>query len=244
MSAELELVTAVTDGDIGFGGIMVYDLGRPLFVGMAQSPNHPQFRLALQRRHGDMVRADGSSAANEVIITGGHVGTHIDALSHVSFEGRLHGGVDAREAQVGGRFSELGVESIEPMVCRGILLDIPHALGLENCPAGYEISPTDLDRAVELTGSAPRAGDVILVRSGWGRHFDDPETFIGSDGGVPGVGEAGARWLSAHRPRAVGADTIAFECLAPGAGHSACPPAPSRRVRGVHHRGDGPRWSR
>jgi kynurenine formamidase len=65
------------------GGVRIFDLGRPMEVGMPQSPNHPQFRIALARRHGDSVRADGGSAANELIVTGGHVGTHIDALSHV-----------------------------------------------------------------------------------------------------------------------------------------------------------------
>jgi hypothetical protein len=101
----------------------VFDLGRPLFAGMPQSPNHPEFRMALQRRHGDMVRADGSSAANEILVTGGHVGTHIDALCHVSFEGKLHGGVDAAAAQAGGRFTELGIETVAPIVRRGLLLD-------------------------------------------------------------------------------------------------------------------------
>ena len=41
--------------------LRIFDLGRPMFAGMPQSPNHPEFRLALQRRHGDKVRADGSS---------------------------------------------------------------------------------------------------------------------------------------------------------------------------------------
>ena len=36
-------------------GVDVYDLGRPLSVGMPQSPNHPAFWHALPRRHGDMV---------------------------------------------------------------------------------------------------------------------------------------------------------------------------------------------
>ncbi len=76
-------------------GLRIVELGQPLFTGMPCSPNHPGFRMTLVRRHGDMVRPDGGSAANEIIITGGHVGTHIDALSHVSHDGRLHGGVDA-----------------------------------------------------------------------------------------------------------------------------------------------------
>ena len=40
---------------------------------------------------------------------------------------------------------------------------------------------------------------------------------------MPGVSEAGARWLAERGPRAVGADTIAFERLAPGGGHSLLP---------------------
>ena len=35
------------------------------------------------RRHGDMVREDGSSAANELIVTSGHTGTHVDALARL-----------------------------------------------------------------------------------------------------------------------------------------------------------------
>jgi kynurenine formamidase len=204
-------------------GLRIFDLGRPLIAGMPQSPNHPQFRLALQRRHGDMMRADGSSAANEVIVTGGHVGTHIDALAHVSHAGLLHGGIDAAAAQVGGRFSQLGAETIEPMVCRGLLLDVPAALGIEGCPGGYEITPADLDAALALAVGEARPGDVLLVRSGWGQRYGDPEVYLGLASGVPGPGEAGARWLSARKPRAVGADTLAFEHLPPGQGHSLLP---------------------
>ena len=205
------------------GGVRVYDLARPMEIGMPQSPNHPQFRLALQRRHGDAIRADGGSAASELIITGGHVGTHIDALSHVSHEGRLHGGLDAAEAQRGGRFSDLGVETIAPMVCRGWLLDVPNTLGVRACEPGYEITPDDLARAAAQHSVDPQPGDVVLVRSGWAQRWDDREAYVGHDSGVPGPGEAGARWLAALQPRAVGADSIAFERLAPGAGHALLP---------------------
>jgi kynurenine formamidase len=213
-------------------GVRVYDLGRAMEVGMPQSPNHPQFRIALSRRHGDAIRADGGSAASELIVTGGHVGTHIDALSHVSHEGRLHGGLDAAEAQRGGRFSELGVETIAPMVCRGWLLDVPAALGAPACAPGYEITPDDLATAAAQQDVYPRPGDVILIRTGWAQRWDDPEAYVGHASGVPGPGEAGARWLAALRPRAVGADSIAFEHLAPGAGHALLP---AHRVLLVEH---------
>lgn len=209
------LLKAVRDG------VTVYDLGRPLFPGMPQSPNHPAYTHTLPRRHGDLVRADGASAANDLISLGTHVGTHIDALAHVSFQGRLHGGADAAEAGVGGRYMELGVHTIAPMVRRGVLLDVPRVLGRQECPPGYEITVDDLESA-SVASIGP--GDVVLVRSGWGQRFDQGvEAYVGRESGVPGVSEAGARWLAAKGIHAAGADTIAFERLAPGGGHALLP---------------------
>ncbi|MEU8626033.1 cyclase family protein [Streptomyces sp. NPDC048669] len=206
-------------------GVRVLDLGRRLYIGMPQSPNHPAYWHTLPRRHGDRVRADGGSAANDMLVMGTHVGTHIDALAHVSHNGKLYGGADARTAGIGGVYPDHGVHTIAPMVRRGVLLDVPAALGTEVCEPGQEITVADLEAAERLQGTPVERGDVVLVRSGWGRRFDGPdrEGFIGNDSGVPGVGEAGAQWLAARGVHAAGADSIAFERLAPGAGHASLP---------------------
>lgn len=207
-------------------GVTIHDLGRRLSVGMPQSPNHPAYWHAMPRRHGDMVRSDGGSAANDIISMGTHVGTHIDALAHVSQDGRLHGGADAAQAGVGGRYVEHGVHTIKPMVRPGVLLDVPGHLGLpEGCEAGYEITVDDLLATEAAQGTPVEKGDVVLIRSGWGRHFDnaDPSVYRGVTTGVPGVSEAGALWLAERDVHAVGADTIAFEMLRPGAGHGLLP---------------------
>ncbi|MDQ7905742.1 cyclase family protein [Phytohabitans sp. ZYX-F-186] len=215
------------------GGAQIYDLGRLLTIGMPQSPNHPPFWLSMPRRHGDGVRADGGSAANDLLVMGTHVGTHVDALAHVSHEGRLYGGADAADAQVGGRFADLGVHTVAPMLRRGVLLDVPAVLG-EDCPPGYEITPADLDAAVRRQGTPVGPGDVALVRSGWGRLFDheDRTRYVGFESGVPGVSTAGAQWLAAREVHAAGADTIAFERLRPGEGHASLP---AHRVLIVEH---------
>lgn len=205
------------------GSPRVFDLSRPMTVGMPQSPNHPEFRLAMPRRHGDAHRADGGSAANDLLTTGTHVGTHIDALGHVSHCGRLHDDVDADEAQRGGRLRRHGIEEIDPIFARGLLLDVAAVRDVPCLEGGAEITPDDLDAAVERLDTTPAPGDVLLVRSGWGQLWEDGTRYLGRDSGVPGVGEAGARWLAARRPRAVGADTIAFECIPPGAGHALLP---------------------
>jgi kynurenine formamidase len=205
------------------GGLRTYDLSRPYTIGMAQSPNHPPYWQTLPRRHGDKVRADGGSAANDLITMGTHVGTHMDALAHVSQDGLLHGGLDAQATQVGGRFASKGIDEVPPMIARGVLLDVPTALGKDGCDPAEEITPHDLEVTVQHQGVHLRPGDILLVRSGWATRFADPVAYVGHDSGVPGVGADGARWLADHHPRAVGADTIAFEHLPAGAGHAALP---------------------
>ena len=201
----------------------IYDLAQPLEATMPVSPNHPGFKMALLRRHGDMERADGGSASNEMMVMGGHSGTHIDALCHVSHRGALHGGIDAAEAQKGGRFSVLGVETIPIMVCRGVLLDIPRLKGVEVLPPGTAITVADLEAASDAQRIEVRGGDAVLVRTGWPVHWDDAATFLGAELGAPGPDEAAAHWLAERRIRLTGGETIAYEWIPPGQGHALLP---------------------
>lgn len=204
-------------------GARVFDLGRPLERGMPQSPNHPPFQMILERRHGDRYRPDGTSGANEIIITGGHVGTHVDALCHVACGGKLYGGIDALEAQAGGRFKEHGIETLPPIFGRGVLLDIPTHLGEACCTAGYELTAADLQEAEASAGVTVGAGDTVLVRTGWGRFWAEREVFLGLSDGLPGPGAKAIEWLCGLGVRAVGSDTIAFEHIAAGKGLSELP---------------------
>jgi kynurenine formamidase len=225
MSTDTHQTTAGADTLLAAiqAGVRLVELGHPHFTGMPCSPNHPGFRMSLIRRHGDMVRPDGGSAANEMIVTGGHVGTHVDALSHVSHDGRLHGDVDAAEAQRGGRFSELGAEHTPAMLTRGVLLDVAAVHGVDVLPAGYGVTADDLRAAADKAGVEVSQGDVALVRTGWARHFDDPETYLGQADGVPGPTPEAAQWLVESGVVTTGADTTAYEQVKPGAGHSVLP---------------------
>lgn len=206
-----------------FGTARIYDLAHPIEAAMPVSPNHPGFKMALQRRHGDMVRADGGSASNEMIMIGGHTGTHIDALCHVSHHGQLYGGHDAYAAQQGGRFKIHDVASIPLTFCRGVMLDIPALKGVEALAPGTPITADDLAAACAQQGVAVQAGDAVLVRSGWPMHWKDVPTFVGHEHGVPGPDESAAAWLIERQIRLTGAETIAYECIYPERGHALLP---------------------
>lgn len=205
------------------GGVTTYDLARQLRVGMPQSPNHPQFWHVLPRRHGDMTRADGGSAANDMITTGTHVGTHIDALAHVSQDGKLFGGADAGQSCLGGKYVEHGVHTIEPMIRRGVLVDVATHLGVTTLDGGHEITLAEFQATLEGQETEIHEGDVVLIRSGWGAKFEEGAAYVGGPTGVPGIGEEVGEWLASKKIHAAGADSIAFECLKPGAGHGLLP---------------------
>lgn len=199
-----------------------YDLGRMYRAGMPQSPNHPRFTHTLPRRHGDLVRSDGGSAANDLLVMGTHVGTHIDALAHVSHNGRLNGGADASTAQVGGLFDDHGAHTITPFIGRGVLLDVGAYRG-GVCDPDLAITDEELAAVASDQGTSISAGDSIFIRTGWSKHWSDGEIYSGASIGAPGPDTSGGSWLASFEPRCVGSDTIAFEHIPRGKGHARLP---------------------
>jgi kynurenine formamidase len=199
----------------------LYDLAHSYFAGMPHFPTHPPFVFGLTRKHGDMMLEGGVSSSAESIALGGHVGTHIDALCHFSCDGKLHGGVDAKAVQSdSGGFSELGVDTIAPILRHGVLLDIAAQMNMDALPTDFSITPEHLDAALESAKVAIDPGDVVLLRTGWGRYFNDFAQYVTGGHGHsparhaaagPGPEIDAARWLSRRGVFAAGSDTIAFE---------------------------------
>jgi kynurenine formamidase len=194
----------------------VYDLAHSYFAGMPHFPTHPPFVFGLTRKHGDMILEGGVSSSADSIAFGGHVGTHLDALCHFSCHGKLHGGVEATSVQNDSAgFSQLGVETIAPILRRGVLLDIAAQMKLDVLPADFAITPEHLDAALITAKTTIEPGDVVLLRTGWARYFTNFAQFVtGGQGHAvtgPGPEIEAARWLSERGIFAAGSDTIAFE---------------------------------
>ena len=140
-----------------------------------------------------------------------HAGTHIDALAHFSADGLLYGGISAEAAQQGGVMNQLGIDTMAPLVCRGVLLDVAGTLGVDVLPPGHGITIAELEDACEYGSVTPEKNDAVLIRTGWAVHFDDRRAFLGGPDGLPGVGHDGAVWLADRGVTLCGSDTHAFE---------------------------------
>ncbi len=204
-------------------GSRIYDLAQPFESGMPQSPNHPTFQIALVRRHGDVTRPDGGSAANEILVTGCHVGTHIDALCHVSQDGLLYDDVLASDVTTNKGFSRHSVDQIPPFVGRGVFLDIARLRGVPVLAPGEAVTADDLDAAADAGGVDVRSGDAVLIGTGWSTLWSDKAAYEGQAGGAPGPDESAGNWLAERCVAMAGAETIAFEQIQPGQGHRTLP---------------------
>lgn len=194
----------------------IFDLAQPYYTGMPHFPTHPPFSFSLTKQHGDFVTAGGASSAADAISLGGHVGTHIDALCHFSCGGRMFGGIEVSGLQsYGGGLKKLSVDSIGPIVRRGILLDIAGLSGSVLAP-DFSIAPHHLDAACEKQGVRCSEGDVVLLRTGWAQYWDSQALYLHGPENAnavvgPGPEIEAARWLSSRKVFAAGSDTIGFE---------------------------------
>jgi kynurenine formamidase len=188
----------------------IYDLAQPYFAGMPHYPVHPPYLFSLSKLHGEFVLPNGGSSASETLTLGGHVGTHIDALSHFSRDGKLHGGV-APTQSYGGGVREHSVDTIPPIFRRCVLFDIAGLERVDALPRDFVVEPEHL----EACGVRPPRGGIALIRTGWARFWDDAKQYITGGDGLnvcgPGPAEPAARWLSKHGIFAAGSDTVSFE---------------------------------
>lgn len=184
----------------------VYDLEQPRYHGAPCFAAHePGFMLHLHRRH-EPGLGEARTSASGLITMAEHNGTHIDALCHQAMDMRLHGDVEVTaQVQTSKGFTRMAADSIEPIIRRGVLLDVPAACG----PLSDRqlISAEQLAAAQDRQGTETRPGDVVLVRTGNGARYADRAAYEAG----PGIGTDASRWLAAEAPFAVGADNVAWD---------------------------------
>ena len=139
-----------------------------------------------------------------------HVGTHIDALGHFSKGDRLYNGLSAADTVTDWGLERLGIEHAPPMITRGVLLDVAGLDGGPHLNPGRVVTPDDLARAADAAKLAIEPGDIVLIRTGWGRYFGtDNARYLA---GEPGIDVPAARWLTTRAWWRSAATTWRWRC--------------------------------
>ena len=194
---------------------MVVDLGRVLDENTPKFPGrywHQTVDVSAEfensRRPDSNGKGWGKNAINWITeIQSGtfQVGTQLDSIGHIQIGDRFYNGWKTRDLVEPWGLARFGMETIPPVITRGILLDIARLKGVERLEPGYVISVDDARAALDKSGLRLRAGDAVFIHTGWGGLWGvDNAKFLS---GEPGPGLALIEWLYEQRIALVGADT-------------------------------------
>jgi len=182
----------------------IYDLGHvldeqvPVFAG-----RYFKQTLVTTAHHANPEGGVGENDVNwitELVSATMQLGTHLDALSHLQMGERGYGGLTVTDLAGTYGVRHLGIETVPQIVTRGWLVD---ASGLG---AGGVIQPESCG------GIDPEPGDAVLFHTGWGRYWDDPDTYVS---GEPGPGCELAQWLADRDVALTGCDTWSYGPVPP-----------------------------
>ena len=132
------------------------------------APDNPEPAMDEMMATGDQADPAGLTFARDRISMNvhGNADSHIDALCHVMYRGRLYNGVPADTVTSAGA-DELSIEmTSNGIVGRGVLLDIPRLHGVPWLEPGDHVTLDDLTRAEEAQQVRVGEGDLLFVRVG------------------------------------------------------------------------------
>jgi len=194
----------------------IYQLGRLYEHGMP-IPGKRHFSLTIPGLPTGPPVGSNQMVSNDELFSGeiGQVGTQFDGLGHVGVringEDYFYNGNRLQEFGTPYGLTKLGVENAGVFFTRGILLDVCALRGNDRLPAGYVITPDELESCLELAGLKIESGDVVLIRTGHGKLWMRDNEAYGE--GEPGIGLAAAEFLTDRKVSMIGADTWAIEAV-------------------------------
>jgi len=160
---------------------------------------------------GTPLGSNKATGNDDVIYAWMGVGSQIDGLGHMGVNHVYYNNTPASEFVTTQSLLKFGIDTLPPIVTRGVLLDMTRHYGVSPLPEGTAFNQKEIEAVAGKLGLTLEKGDVVLFHTGWLDVADsDPQRFMS---GQPGLGLGGARYLAKRGGVAVGADTWALEAL-------------------------------
>jgi len=152
---------------------------------------------------------DDFTTSDDSFRMGSQAATHLDALAHVGYAGKLWNDTPNSVVSREGA-ARLGIEHMGAIATRGVLLDVARLHGVDYFNENYPITGDDLERAASAAGVTIESGDAVLVRTGH-MHFLRAGDKRRYSMPAPGLSTRSIAWIRDHDVALVATDTITFE---------------------------------
>ena len=194
-------------------GGKVYDLAVEMFIGMPTCCvpfGDPNFQLFMTHTPIQDTAKELLSYSGDGVSMYTHTGTHLDTLNHFGLHGKIWNQVDSHDALGVRGWTKSGADKYPPIVARGVMIDVAKAKNAAALPTSYPITVADLQDALKKQGSALKAGDVVLIRTGSMTFWPDVAKYRLAD--QPGLSIEAAQWLvEGQKAMLLGADNFGVE---------------------------------
>jgi len=159
---------------------------------------------------------EGVGANEDVLTMPSHIGTHMDALSHVTSESTLYNGYPADSFTPRGGAAKCGIEHTGSFAGPAKLLDVAGYVvahvNPEGLAPGQIIDSALLEACRASQGTQIDPGDILLVRTGWIEHRNatvgPAQSWM-----QPGLGLDAVSFIRDYNLSAVGTDNSAVESI-------------------------------
>lgn len=136
-----------------------------------------------------------------------HLGTHLDSLNHIALDNKFYNGIDSFQATTPRGTLKLGIETVPPIVTRGIMVDAASLAGKEVMEKGQAVGPGEVEKFLREKSLAVEKGDAFFVYTGVSKLWMEPSKYNEYYEGAPGISFELAKWLDNKDVSVAGADT-------------------------------------
>ncbi len=197
-------------------------------------PENPNPVVHLMTGGGDTENAFGSGDYF-AIASHGIAHTHLDALCHIFYKGKMYNDRAASLVTSRGALANSIESGKDGVVSRGVLLDIPRSAGKEWLEPAEAIYEEDLLAAEKACHVQVEEGDILFVRTG--RHLRREKLGASAGGfaqGIAGLHATTLPWLRSRGVAVLGCDGISD--VMPSGGPQGSQPIHSTAIpaMGVH----------
>ena len=169
-------------------------------TGQSVSLSHPVFQekapdvanIVLRTSHGNKVAYES--------VHGGAYHSHIDALCHMQYKGKVYNGIVQKEIELEDRCSKMALEVYKGgFVTRGVLIDMPRFKGVPWLEPGTPVTRQDIEAWEKKTGVKVLPGDAVFLRTGrWARRAKVGPTGFGAGDIMAGYHWSVLEWFKAR----------------------------------------------